>query len=65
MPQVVIYPKEAADLTGNSYEGGKRLLQRIRVRLRKDARAYVSIGEFCDYTGLPLAEVQAALPKAA
>ncbi|QKG55203.1 hypothetical protein GKZ68_00680 [Hymenobacter sp. BRD128] len=61
MPQVVIYPKEAATLTGNSYEAGKRLLQRIRTRLGKDARAYVSLGEFCQYTGLPEREVSAAL----
>jgi hypothetical protein len=61
MPQVVIYPKQAADLTGNSYEAGKRLLQRIRARFGKDARAYVSIGEFCSYTGLPQNEVAAAL----
>lgn len=61
MPQVVIYPKEAATLTGNSYEAGKRLLQRIRIRLGKDARTYVSLGEFCQYTGLPEHEVAAAL----
>ena len=61
MAQVVIYPQQAANLTGNSYEGGKRLLQRIRTKLQKEARTYVSIGEFCQYTGLPLAEVQAAL----
>ena len=64
MAQVVIYPKQAAALTGNSYEAGKRLLQRIRVRLGKDARAYVSVGEFCQYTGLPEREVAAALHPA-
>ncbi len=65
MAQVVIYPKQAANLTGNSYEGGKRLLQRIRAKLQKEARTYISIGEFCQYTGLPIQEVQAALQKAA
>lgn len=65
MAQLVIYPKQAASITGNSYEAGKRLLQRIRARLHKDARAYVSITEFCQYTGLPLHEVQAALRTAA
>lgn len=65
MAQVVIYPQQAANLTGNSYEGGKRLLQRIRAKLQKEARTYVSIGEFCQYTGLPIQEVQTALQKAA
>jgi hypothetical protein len=61
MAPLVIYPKQAAALTGNSYEGGKRLLQRIRTRLGKPARTYVSVGEFCQYTGLPEPEVTAAL----
>ena len=61
MPQICIYPKEAAQLTGTGYDAGKRLLQRIRTQLRKPARAYVSITEFCAYTRLPEAEVQAAL----
>ena len=63
MPQVCIYPKEAAQLTGTSYDAGKRLLQRIRRHLEKPVRAYVSIAEFCRYTGLPEAEVQAALNR--
>lgn len=64
MPQVVIYPKEVASITGNSYEAGKRLLQRIRTKLGKDARAYVSVREFCQYTGLPEQEISAALQAA-
>ena len=61
MSQVCIYPKDAAQLTGTQYGTGKRLLQRIRAALRKPARAYVSVAEFCHYTGLPEAEVSAAL----
>lgn len=65
MPQVAIYPKQAASITGNGYEAGKRLLQRIRRQLGKDARALVSVGEFCKFTGLPEHEVSAALRRAA
>lgn len=61
MPQVVIYPKEAAQLTGNSYEAGRKLLGRIRAHFGKPSRTYVSVGEFCQYTGLPAHEVAAAL----
>jgi glucose-6-phosphate-specific signal transduction histidine kinase len=64
MPQVVIYPKEVQQLTGNGYEASKRLLQRIRARFGKDARAYVSVREFCQYTGLAEQEVSAALQAA-
>jgi len=61
MPQVCIYPKQAAQLTGNQYTAGKRLLQRIRTKLGKPAGSYVSVGEFCQFTGLPEAEVSRAL----
>ena len=61
MPQVCIYPKDAARLTGTGYDAGKRLLRRIRVALGKPAGAYVSVGEFCQYTHLPEPEVAAAL----
>ena len=61
MPQVCIYPKQAAALTGNGYQSGKRLLQRIRAHHGKPARALISIQEFCSYTRLPEAEVRAAL----
>ncbi len=61
MPQVVIYPKQAATLTGHSYDATKRLFQRIRVKFDKPARSFISIGEFCSYTGLPQNEVAAAL----
>ena len=45
------------------YDAGKRLLQRIRTRLRKPARAYVSVAEFCEYTRLPEAERAATLHR--
>ena len=61
MPQVCIYPKQAAALTGNGYQAGKLLLQRIRACLGKPTRALVSIQEFCAYTHLPETEVRAAL----
>ena len=53
MSQVCIYPKEAAAVTGNGYQAGKRLLQRIRKHFDKPARAYVSVTEFCQFTHLP------------
>ena len=63
MPQVCLYPKDVAQLTGTGYDAGKRLLQRIRTQLRKPARAYVSVAEVCAYTSLPEAEVAAALNR--
>ena len=48
-------------LTGNGYEAGKRLLQRVRKHFGKSATSYVSVVEFCSYTGLPEQVVSAAL----
>lgn len=59
--QVCVFPKDVASLTGHSYDGAKRLLQRLRRHLGKPAGSYVSIGEFCRFTGLPEHEVAAAL----
>ena len=61
MPQVSIRPKEAAQVRGTGYDAAKRLLQRIRQHFNKPADTDVSIGEFCQFTGLPVAEVTAAL----
>ncbi|AII53863.1 hypothetical protein [Hymenobacter sp. APR13] len=61
MPQVCVFPKDVATLTGHSYDGAKRLLQRVRRHLGKPTGSYVSIGEFCRFTGLPEHEVAAAL----
>ncbi len=63
MPQVVIYPKDAATITGNGYDAAKRLLQRVRAHFGKATDSYVSVGEFCAYTGLPEREVAAALAQ--
>ena len=63
MPQVVIYPKDAATITGNGYDAAKRLLQRVRAHFGKATDSYVSVGEFCQYTGLPEREVAAALAQ--
>ncbi len=61
MPQICIYPKEVAQLTGTKYSTAKVLLQRIRRELGKPARAFVSVAEFCQFTHLPEAEVSRAL----
>ena len=59
--QIAVYPKDAASILGIRPESGRKRLQRLRAALGKPARALVSIGEFCAATGLPEAEVRAAL----
>ncbi len=61
VPQIVIYPKEVAQLRGTGYDAGKRFLRRLRDKLGKPRDAAISVLEFCAATGLSEAEVRAAL----
>lgn len=47
-----IYPKDIQCITGKSYRQSTRLMKKIREDLNKSATAFVSIEEFCQYTGL-------------
>ena len=63
MPQIVIYPKEVAQLRGTGYDAGKRFLRRLRDKLGKPRDAAISVLEFCAATGLSETEVRAALRR--
>ena len=61
MPRICIYSKDAAQLTGRSYDAAKRLVRRARQAAGKPAGALVSVQDFCHLTGLDEAEVSRAL----
>ena len=47
-----IYPKDIQRITGKSEKSGRRLLQKIKNKLQKEEHQFVSVEEFCSYTGL-------------
>lgn len=47
-----IYPKDIQCITGKSYRQSTRLFRKIKEDLNKSERAFISIEEFCQYTGL-------------
>lgn len=49
--RIAIYPKDVANITGQDKRTARRLLARIRTRYNKPRGAYVSIEEFCEFTG--------------
>jgi N-dimethylarginine dimethylaminohydrolase len=51
--RVVIYPKDVELLTGKSAATARRILQQIRKCLGKEETEYVTIQEFCFFTGIP------------
>jgi hypothetical protein len=50
--RIIIYPKDVQLITGKSERYGRSLLKRIKSHLKKDDHQFVSVEEFCDYTGL-------------
>ena len=59
--RVCIYPKDIQRITGKSYRQSIRILNEIRMSLRKPKNSLVSIAEFCEHTGLKIEEVRGAL----
>ena len=55
--RLCIYPKDIQRVTGKSYRQSIRLLQKIRIDLRKLENEFVSIEEFCQYTSLKYEQV--------
>jgi hypothetical protein len=56
--RICIYPKDIARVTGKSERFGRKLLEKIRNDLSKHENHFVTIHEFCDYTGLLIEQVQ-------
>lgn len=59
--RVIMYPKDVAIITGKSDRYGRHLLARIRDHLGKSRDQMISIREFCEYTGLPIQDVEARI----
>ena len=50
--RVIIFPKDVQRITGKSYRQASRIHLQIKKALNVPAEGYVSITDFCDYTGL-------------
>lgn len=59
--RVIIYPKDIQRITGKSDRYGRLLIKKIKEHFRKDDHQFVTIDEFCDYTGLKLELVEECL----
>jgi hypothetical protein len=56
--RVCIYPKDIQRITGKSYRQSTRLLQKIKEELNKSQNNFISVEEFCHYTGLKYEQVE-------
>ena len=55
--RVCIYPKDVQRITGKSYSSSRLLLIDIKKYLNKREHQFITIDEFCDYTGLKSVQV--------
>jgi hypothetical protein len=56
--RIIIYPKDVQRITGKSDRYARLLLRKIRDHFNKDVHQFVSVNDFCAYTGLALHEVE-------
>lgn len=55
--RIVIYPKDVQRITGKSDRYGRQLLNKIKQHYSKESHQFVSIDEFCQFTGLTSEQV--------
>ncbi len=55
--RVCIYPKDVQRITGKSYRSSRLLIIEVKKHFNKEEYQFVSIEEFCQYTGLKAEEV--------
>jgi hypothetical protein len=52
MERICIYPKDIQVVTGKSERYGRKLIKQIKEALSKQEHQFITIEEFCQYTGL-------------
>ena len=57
MERLCIYPKDIQIVTGRSERYGRKLIKKIKERFSKEDHHFVTIEEFCVYSGLSLTSV--------
>ncbi|MCW3074285.1 MAG: hypothetical protein JWP69_1354 [Flaviaesturariibacter sp.] len=50
--RIVVYAKDIMNITGRRERAARKLLAQIRKRAKKKKGSFVSVEEFCNYTGL-------------
>jgi len=54
---IVIYNKDVQLITGKKERTARKLMNEIREKLGKEEGQMITLGEFCDHTGIPEDEV--------
>jgi hypothetical protein len=57
-PRIVIYAKDVQNITGRKERTARRILAQIRIHFNKQPTEFVTVQEFCLFTGLLEEEVR-------
>lgn len=57
LKRICIYPKDIQLITGKSYRQSARLAQKIKKELNKTEKDFLTVEEFCNYTGIPFEQI--------
>ncbi len=58
MEKLCIYTKEIQRITDKSERSSLNLLKKIKKKYNKEGHQFITIHEFCEYTGLKEADVK-------
>ncbi|MEO6301723.1 MAG: hypothetical protein ABIP51_00995 [Bacteroidia bacterium] len=56
--RICIYPKDIVRITGKSERYARKLLDKIKIEYSKTENQFISVAEFCQFTGLEIDQVQ-------
>jgi len=59
--RICIYPKDIMRITGKSERYGRKLIDKIKIKYAKEEHQFVTIKEFCSYTGIDFNDVISSL----
>ena len=55
--RICIYPKDIQNITGRKEKSARRMFNTIKDRLGKPREGFVTVQEFCEFTGISEVEV--------
>jgi phage anti-repressor protein len=56
--RIVMYSKDIMRITGKGEKYSRNYREKIREKLQKEEHQFISVEEFCDYTGLKTEQVR-------
>lgn len=56
--RICIYPKDIVRITGKSERYARKLIDKMKIQLSKNENQFISVYEFCQFTGLKIEQVQ-------